>query len=37
MNDYHVSIPIVFHIGECKLLYNHIIVDVSLNNGNDSL
>ena len=34
MNDYKTSIPIVLSYRRCKLLYNHIIVEVvSLNNG----
>jgi hypothetical protein len=33
MNEYKISIPIVLSYRRCKLLYNHIIVEVSLNNG----
>jgi hypothetical protein len=33
MNEYKISIPIVLSYRRCKLLCNHIIVDVSLNNG----
>ena len=34
MNDYKISIPIVLSYRKCKLLCNHIIVEVvSLNNG----
>jgi hypothetical protein len=30
MNDYHVSEPIVLSWTECKVLVNHVLIDVSL-------